>query len=255
MCYSISTSLSAQLKRAIHQGQEKSIAEIKERMTQIQDLFYANGYTHPKVVIYTNENPNTPVAAEWGLVPQWATEKEQIQKIKRNTLNARCETIFEKPSFKKAIQLRRCLIYVDGFYEYHHKNGKAFPHFISLVEQGPMILAGVWSERLNPQDVSKTIASFSIITTKPNVLMQHIHNNPKRNEPRMPVILTKELAEGWVDDSKPELTKMEAQQFFIPLEDGRMKAHPVGKLTGRGALGNQEKAKSSYYYPELDTLF
>ncbi len=78
--------------------------------------------------------------------------------------------MFELPSFEDSANHKRCLIPVDGFYEYHHKKGKTFPFYISRKDANPMVLAGLWSEWLHPAD-NQSIVSCNIVTTKANKLM------------------------------------------------------------------------------------
>lgn len=120
-----------------------------------------------------------------------------MKKQWNNTLNARGETIFEKPSFRTSAKNHRCIIYVAGFYEHHHYNNKTYPFFIYRKDAQPMALAGLWSEWKNP-DTGGRLNTFSIVTTKGNKMMARIHNNPKLKEPRMPVILPSELEDEWL---------------------------------------------------------
>ena len=132
MCYDIKTSLETQLKRAKRFNDEQAIREIEEKLLPYLDLplYHASGYSHPSLLIYTNDSPHIPIIASWGLVPHWVKDNTQRKKIWNNTLNARGETIFEKPSFRESARSKRCLIYVDGFYEHHHFKGKTYPFLI-----------------------------------------------------------------------------------------------------------------------------
>ncbi len=123
----------------------------------------------------------------WGLIPSWAKDPA----IGSRMINARAETLAEKPSFRAAFRRRRCLVLADGFYEWRQEPGQRSktPMYIKLKSGEPFAFAGLW-ENWNSPDGSNVL-SCTIITTEPNSLMQSIHN-------RMPVILSKEFSRhGW----------------------------------------------------------
>jgi putative SOS response-associated peptidase YedK len=126
--------------------------------------------------------------AKWGLIPSWAKDI----KIGYNTINARADTVAEKPSFRSAFQHRRCLIPADGYFEWQETVGSKTkqPWYISLKSQEPIALAGLW-EHWQGKDGS-VIESCTIIVTAGNELMQPIHD-------RMPVILSPKTWDTWLD--------------------------------------------------------
>lgn len=93
---------------------------------------------------------------------------------------------------------RRCLIYIDRFYEHHHFEKQTYPFYIFKKHLSPIILVGLFIEWINPQTKGKLL-TFSIVTTTGNQLLSKIHNNPKLKESRMPVILHEELADKWLE--------------------------------------------------------
>lgn len=248
MCYSISSSLSAQLKRARHYGLTDEIARIEK---EIQDWHYANAFNHDNFAIYTNWEPTTPVVAQWGLIPHTKDSYDEAKKMQTFTLNARGETLFDKPSFEESAKFNRCVIYVDGFFEYFHKAGKKFPYFIHAADEQPLALAGMWSE-WSVESLNKVIRSFTIITTRANSLMQEIHNKPKAKESRMPVILAEELVEEWLDPSHEEFNGSDLKLFLKPIDARALKAHTVPRLMGNQGVGNTKDAKKEWHYPELN---
>src|SRR5207245_977678 len=130
----------------------------------------------------------------WGLIPSWAKDTTVGYKM----INARSETIMEKPSFKKPFQKSRCLVAADGFFEWSVPVGSKskIPMRITLQSREPFAMAGLWEKWKSPE--GKEIRSFTIITTAANKVMEPIHN-------RMPVILSKESEDQWLDpESKPE---------------------------------------------------
>jgi putative SOS response-associated peptidase YedK len=134
----------------------------------------------------------------WGLIPAWAKEPS----IGDRMINARAETVAEKPSFRRALQKRRCLVLADGFYEWQKEGKKKTPMYIALKSHEPFAFAGLWETWKSPE--GETIQSCTIITTTPNSLTASIHN-------RMPVILPREAESVWLDRS------LEDSQVLVPL--------------------------------------
>ncbi|MGS2727109.1 SOS response-associated peptidase [Psychroserpens sp. BH13MA-6] len=255
MCYDIKASYESQLKRAKRRGDLAAVEEIMEKLIPLTDLpiHHASGFSHPELLIYTNETPEFPTVATWGLVPPWVHDEEQLKKFWNNTLNARGETIFEKPSFREAARHHRCLIYIDGFYEHHHFNNKTYPFFIQRKDEEPLALAGLWSEWINPNHGGK-MNTFSIVTTVGNSLMAKIHNNPKIKGPRMPLILTEDIEEQWLHPMEDERDQKNIQSLITSYPEGELKAHTVGKLRGKTYKGNVEEISEEVLYNELEDV-
>lgn len=247
MCYDIKTSLEKQLRRALLDGSKADAQEIAEKLKIFTkediELHHASGFKHPQMFIYTQETPDTPTVATWGLVPEWAADKESIW---NKTLNARGETIFEKASFRDSATNKRCLIYLEGFYEHHHKNGKTYPYFIKHKEKDLFAVAGLWSEWQN--ELGELLKTFSIVTTKGNLLMADIHNNPKLPQPRMPLILTADMESQWLDG---KLAQNDIEKLIKPLAGDKLVAHTVGPIKGKKASGNVPQASLEVNYAEL----
>jgi putative SOS response-associated peptidase YedK len=115
--------------------------------------------------------PTTLQMMQWGLIPHWSKDGKGGASL----INARVETIVEKPSFRESIQWRRCVVLADSFYEWRTEGGRKFPYRIKLPKDELLLMAGIWDEWNN-------VKTFSIITTEPNAEMAKVHN-------RMPVIL------------------------------------------------------------------
>ena len=252
MCYDIKASLEAQLNRARRRGDLQAIEEIIEKLVPLTDLpiYHKSGFSHPELLIYTNRTPDFPEVATWGLVPHWVRDKEQLKKQWNNTLNARGETIFEKPSFRTAAKNNRCIVYVDGFYEHHHYDGKAYPFFVYRKDKQPLALAGLWSEWKNPQN-GGILNTFTIVTTTGNRMMAKIHNNPKLKEPRMPVILPQELEDKWLNPIEDELDTNLIQDLIKEFPEEELNAHTVSKLRGKEYIGNVAEVSNKVIYKEL----
>ncbi|MFA9215340.1 MAG: SOS response-associated peptidase [Candidatus Methylacidiphilales bacterium] len=164
-----------------------------------------NGFTFPKTSVISNQNPNEIQLFHWGLLPSFTQDMGFI----KNTLNAKIETLEEKPSFKNSIQ-NRCLIIADGFYEWQwlDKAGKKKQKYlIELPNQDLFCFAGIYNQWVNKL-TGETLNTFAMLTTEANPLMAEIHNSKKR----MPVILTPQNENLWLGGNnknefiKPEIT-------------------------------------------------
>ena len=132
----------------------------------------------------------------WGLVPLWAKDPS----IGNRMINARAETVAEKPSFRSAYKKRRCLILADGFYEWRKEGDGKTPYFISLADGSPFAFAGLW-EDWNSKESDESLQSTAIITTAANDFMVQLHQ-------RMPVVMLPEQAERWLGGDMELLSKV-----------------------------------------------
>ena len=137
----------------------------------------------------------------WGLVPSWAKDP----KIGIQCINARAETISEKPSFREAFQKRRCLVPADGFWEWETIRKKKIPWKFARPDGEEFCLAGLWESWM---DEGKPLETFTIITTSPNGLVSPVHN-------RMPVILSPNEAEIWLEGGGQDLLKPAPNDYLI----------------------------------------
>lgn len=144
-----------------------------------------NGFTFPKTPVIANKNPEEIDFFNWGLIPHWANDKE----IRKFTLNARIETISQKPSFRTYTK-NRCLIIADCFFEWQwlDPKGKQKQKYELLIgEREPFAFGGLWSSWTNPE-TGEIFNTYTILTTEANRFMAKIHNSKKR----MPVIVSNE---------------------------------------------------------------
>ena len=156
----------------------------------------------------------------WGLIPSWSKEPKGF-------INARCETLEEKPSFSESFEKRRCLIPADGFYEWKRKGKSKQPYYFQMTDESPFAFAGIWDEW--QRDGSSTI-SCSIITTTPNELLSTIHD-------RMPVILPPETQDAWLrNDTEPA----ELKRLLIPFPASAMKSYPVSQRVNHSQAENAQ---------------
>ena len=152
--------------------------------------------------------------ARWGLIPQWAKD----MKIGYHTINARAETVAEKPAFRNAFRHRRCLMPADGFYEWQAVTGSKVkqPWFIALKDREPMAFAGLWERWRSPE--GEDLESCSIIVTDANAIMRPIHD-------RMPVILAPEDWSAWLEAGAKDAGGLQGLLKPYPAEG--MTAWPV----------------------------
>ena len=158
------------------------------------------------------------VFLRWGLIPSWAKDPAISYKL----INARSETVSEKPSFRYAFKHRRCLILADGFYEWQRTEGskaKKQPYYFTLKDSQFMALAGLW-ERWESSE-GDVINSCTILTVGANELLQPIHD-------RMPVILQPKDYDVWLDRSVVKGDQL--QPLMVPYPADEMNAYPVGTL-------------------------
>lgn len=148
----------------------------------------------------------------WGLIPSWAKDSTMGARL----INARAETVSEKPSFRAAFRHRRCLVVADGFYEWQRQERLKQPFYFRLQNGQPFAFAGLW-ERWKDSD-GVTIESCTILTTEANELLRSIHD-------RMPVILDPKDYDLWLD---PAVQKPDPLQHLLrPYQSEAMTAYPV----------------------------
>lgn len=152
--------------------------------------------------------------ARWGLVPFWAKDL----KVGYRMINARAETVAEKPAFRAAFKARRCLIPADGFYEWKAEAGGKQPYLIRLESSEPFAFAGLW-ERWTEPESGERIESCAIIVTSANELVARVHD-------RMPVILAPNDHDPWLYG---ESERDDLQQLLAPYPAEAMTACPVSK--------------------------
>jgi putative SOS response-associated peptidase YedK len=169
------------------------------------------------VAVISNKGDYSLSFFKWGLIPSWSKDPG----IGERMINARAETLAEKPSFRNAYRRRRCLILADGFFEWKLVPGSKNkqPIYIHLKNHKPFAFAGLWEFWNSPAGTE--IYSCTIITTHPNSLLQPIHN-------RMPVILPPETYQQWLVPS--DVPSTELNGLLIPYSAEEMTAYPVSKM-------------------------
>jgi len=160
------------------------------------------------VLAARNDQSREIVPLRWGLVPFWAKDLS----IGQTMINARAETLAEKPAFRSALQQRRCVIFADGFYEWTGPKNKRRPYRFTLEDEAPFTFAGLW-ERWGPKDAK--VDTCTIVTCPPNELLASFHD-------RMPAILDDAALETWLYGDVAE-----ALGTIVPYDARRMQSVPV----------------------------
>lgn len=205
---------------------------------ELQDTFPQFNFKNPidprfniapsqPVLVIPNDTSLSADYFLWGLIPSWAKDLS----IGSRMINARAETLAEKPTFRGAYKYHRCLILTNGFYEWKTRTGSKVkvPFFIRLKNGKPFAFAGLWDE-WHSTDGSQ-IKSCAIITTNPNALVADIHN-------RMPVILPPDAYTHWLDPSPR--TSDSLQHLLIPYPADEMIASPVSTFVNNPANSGSE---------------
>ena len=197
----------------------------------------------PSSVASDEASPNTASSRElvemrWGLIPHWAKDPA----IGTRMINARSESVAEKPAYKDAFRKRRCLVLADGFYEWRRLKGGKQPYFIYLEDRRPFAFAGLWArwkpragqlEEISggraqalPLSADGRVESCTFLTTGPNELMEPIHD-------RMPVILPPECWDAWLDPENRDGRGL--ADLLRPYAAEKMCAHPVSTHVNKPA--------------------
>ncbi len=192
--------------------------ELKERFgVEVDSRIYKARYNAAPsqlLPVITNQEPGRADFFRWGLIPFWAKDPSTGSKL----INARAESVAEKPSFRQALRHRRCLVPANGFFEWK-QSGNRQPYFFHLKDKALFAFAGLWESWKDAE--GKEIRSFTIITTTANAMMKDIHH-------RMPVILSPESEKAWLSN-----TAQNPVDMLKPLDPGDMHLYPVSKKVNK----------------------
>lgn len=164
-----------------------------------------------QVAIITAERPDALTWVQWGLIPSWAKDTS----ISSQLINARSETIDEKPSFRTAFKKRRCLVPADGFFEWRKDGDKKRPQYIYLEDRQVFAFAGLWETWRTPAD--EVLYSCTIITGEPNEVVKPLHH-------RMAVILQPQMYKDWLAEDTPAPV---LKEMLRPYPAEAMRTHEV----------------------------
>ena len=168
-------------------------------------------------VIVRNEGRNEAKVMKWGLVPSWAPDSSMGQRM----INARSETLLEKPSFKQAVGKRRCLVPANGFYEWRQDGKRKIPMWIQFKTREPFAFPGLWDCWID-RDTGTKLYTFTIITTRANALLRQIHD-------RMPVMYDREMGRQWLEQPFGN-DEMMLSLALQPVQSERLEGYEVSTL-------------------------
>ncbi|MCH7903719.1 MAG: SOS response-associated peptidase [Armatimonadetes bacterium] len=175
-------------------------------------------------IVLRSDGARTLRFQQWGLVPSWAKDPAMGNKM----INARAETLSEKPTFRAAFKARRCLVPCNGFFEWTGKKGSKQPHYVHMRSGDPFALAGLWEYW---EGVNGALETFTIITTTANELVSKLHN-------RMPVIIERRHYDEWLGSFTKNTDRL--QRLLAPFSSEQMRSYPVSSAMNSLRLSGPE---------------
>lgn len=200
--------------------EELSLRYLNKKKVELPDLkpTFNLAPSQYSPVVYVSRGERVIDQMRWGLIPYWAKD----EKIGYKMINARGETISEKPAFRDAFVKRRCLVPVSGFYEWKRAGKEKVPFCIAPVGEALFSLAGIWERWLSPS--GEEVFSFAIVTTSANETMRTVHD-------RMPVILDQEKSEVWLDPNVKDVERLKS--FLVPCPDAWLRVYEVSPAVNK----------------------
>ena len=232
MCFTVSVT-SDKTKEAIFDYLNSNTGvQMRFDFNDFGEKHLVSGFAHPDLPIVKQGSIEL---GEWGLVPSFVVREDQAKDMQNKTLNARNDTIYERKSYKDAIIKQRCVLVVDGFFEWRHTANEKIPYYVYPKDGTVFYMGCIYTSWAN-KETGEIKDTFSIITTEANPMMEYIHNNKKR----MPLILNKEDIAVWID---PETPKETVNQLMKPYNETNMSAHTISK--------DASYANKDRNYPEI----
>jgi putative SOS response-associated peptidase YedK len=176
--------------------------------------------TQPIPIVRVMEGKRRFALVRWGLIPPWVKDPRKFSLL----INARGESVNEKPAFRNAMRRRRCLVPADGFYEWKNDGGRKRPYCVRPRDGGPIAFAGLWETWMGPN--GEEMETAAIITTAANRELAGLHD-------RMPVIVPPEAFDLWLDCRNDDATT--AAALFVPAREGLLEAYEVSPAVNRVA--------------------
>ena len=177
--------------------------------------------TQPIAIVRLHDGKRQFVLMRWGLIPSWVKDPKTFSLL----INARGESVIDKPAFRAAMRRRRCLIAADGFYEWQDVGGRKRPYFVRLKKSGgPFAFAGLWETWTGPN--GEEMDTAAIVTTNANRTLSAIHG-------RMPVILPPEAFDLWLDCANVDAKT--AAALLVPARDDLLEAYEISPAVNRVA--------------------
>ena len=215
---------------------------------EFKEHFVAIGKAKPLISVIVNSEKQLSFRnIEWGL--KWSySDNKTGKEYSRELLNSTAERVFFQ--HRDVIYRNRCIIPIDGYFEYFHHEGETYPFFIFPAKNELFYAGGIWDRKLN-ETTGEVSETFSIITTPPNELAGKLHNNPKApNGSRMLLLIPEEKAGTYLDAN---LDINQVKELLKPFPANEMKTHPVMRFQRKENLTytNTEKVRDPLNYPEL----
>jgi putative SOS response-associated peptidase YedK len=179
--------------------------------------------TQPIPIVRLVEGKRQFALVRWGLLPSWVKDPKSVKLL----INARGDSVIDKPAFRAAMKRRRCLIPADGFYEWKSVGGRKQPYFVRLKSGAPMAFAGLWETWTGPN--GEELETAAIVTTGANRTLKTIHE-------RMPVILAPDAFDLWLNCAEVDATT--ASALITPAPDNLLEAYEVSTAVNRTANDN-----------------
>ena len=237
MCYNLAA------KQRIKALQEKYGIKFDEELAR-HGYYQVSGFSHPRLPVLAMHNRDSFELMQWGLIPSWTKDEEKAIELSNMALNAKAESIFEKPMFRNLIMSKRCILPVDGFYEWREIAKIKYPYYIFPKGETFFTFGCIYDTWINTE-TGELINSFSIITTEANEVMAMIHNSKKR----MPLILENEDWQKWMN---PDISIDELKGLLKPCPNETLNYHTISKdISHRNMDTNYAEIQKERYYPEI----
>jgi putative SOS response-associated peptidase YedK len=200
MCYDAATMVKRAKAYAERIGTQKAWEEAKSK---VPPFYHLSGFDEPDLPVLLKPDPDKVHFFQWGFVPM--VYAPQIKGRPMNTLNARNDKIFTHRSiYRESAEQRRCIVVLDGFFDHHKKNGIAYPYYVKLKSQEPLLVGGLWQTFVNQKDEIE-LNTVTLITGPANKEMAWIHNEPAYSpDSRMIFILNKGDEDQWINGTNEE---------------------------------------------------
>jgi putative SOS response-associated peptidase YedK len=199
---------------AAHSNNAKKRFSFIKESPDYKPLAQANAFTFPAMPVVASNKTSHIQLFQWGLIPHWATP-DKAPDLRKSTLNAKAETLFELPSFKDATSTR-CLVLAERFYEWRHEGNNKIQYNISLKDQEVFAMGGIYTVWKEPKTGEKR-STFAIVTVPANEMMAYIHNSKQR----MPLILPPGKELEWL---QPDLSQQQLNFLMRPYRNTDMLA-------------------------------
>lgn len=234
MCFSYSVNFKAE-----HLQSKLNLDEIP---AVPQPGFFISGFTYPQLPVIAGDRGLHCEYYHWGLIPEWAKSAEKAAEMRQYGLNAKGETLHEKPMFRHAFESHRILVPMAGFYEWREVSKKKYPYYVKPSHDEFFLVAGIASHWVNTETGEET-GTYAVVTCPSGPLMSMVHNSKKRQ----PLILAETDWETWIYGAQNQ-----ALELVKPCDDDLLKAFTVGPLASHARQNrNIPEVQMPYNYPEL----